>query len=44
MGILVGIGLLRFAVCVAIIVSGMLYLLRKTGISEHVHDLGRPMA
>jgi putative Mg2+ transporter-C (MgtC) family protein len=36
-GILIGIGLMKFAFIVAVVVSGLLYLLRKTGISEHMH-------
>lgn len=35
-GILTGLGLMKFAFIVAIATSGTLYILRKTGVSEHM--------
>lgn len=40
-GILVGVGLLKFAVSASIIVTIMLYILRKSGVSDHMHPHGR---
>jgi putative Mg2+ transporter-C (MgtC) family protein len=38
-GVLTGLGLIKFATLAAVIISGTLYLLRKIGIREHLHSL-----